>query len=550
MDVAEYIVDRLVWYGVTDTFGIPGGAVLKVLYAMQSRVPELTPHLNYHEQMSGFAACGYAQASGKLGAAYATCGPGITNMVTCIAEASKESLSVLFITSHNPENINQNIGLAESVSNFTKYSAKADTVEEAIYILDKGCQKALEGRRGPVLLDFSTKILTEKISQSNQANLSVRKPFCTNIQLQEVTRVLHHRIARAKRPILLIGDGLRQVKSRQMVYGMVRSIGIPVLSSRAAQDILSTCDLYFGYIGSHGARYSNFILSKADLIIVMGNSLSFPLSSESFSPVLKNAQVIRLEIDKKEALREIPNTTNYLIDIEEFQGCLLKQQYNFSDKSAWIKTCNSIKSKLEGYDITAPVQKLVQYLELEKEGKIYVCDVGNNEFWFSRAFEKVRPAGTTLYSKSFGTLGAALGRAIGAYYATKEEIICVMGDQGFQYNIQELQYISYWRIPIKIIVLNNVCSEMILDHEKTIFGDRLLHVTEETGYSTPNFKDIVEGYKMKYIDEIGIKNMASLKRHLYMKSNIKEKISWFRTYRMVIFARIWLRLWKRSYINI
>lgn len=87
MNVAEYIVEELISYGVTDTFGVPGGVILRILYAMQSRTPKLTPHLNYHEQMSGFAACGYAQASGQLGVAYATRGPGITNMITCIAEA-------------------------------------------------------------------------------------------------------------------------------------------------------------------------------------------------------------------------------------------------------------------------------------------------------------------------------------------------------------------------------------------------------------------------------------------------------------------------------
>ncbi len=506
MNVAEYIVEELISYGVTDTFGVPGGVILRILYAMQSRTPKLTPHLNYHEQMSGFAACGYAQASGQLGVAYATRGPGITNMITCIAEAYQESLPVLFITAHNSSNLNQEMDLVESVSQFTKFAARADTVEEVFYILNQGCQKALEGRRGPVFLDFPTGILGKKIDLHRKVNLPVLQSFQPNIsKFDEVIMLLQKKIGESERPIILIGDGLRQIKNRSLVYEMILSLGIPVLSSRVAQDIVSQCELYFGYIGSHGTRYSNFILSKTDLIIVIGNSLSFPLKSDSFSPILRNAQIIRLEIEEKEDLRVIPNSINYYINVEEFIEYLLQKLIRADSKSEWIKICNEIKYNLEDFDVTTPVKKLIQYLKQEKAEKIYVCDVGNNEFWFSRAFEKVRPAGAVLYSKSFGTLGVALGRAIGAYYATKKEIICIIGDQGFQYNIQELQYISYWKIPIKIIVLNNSCSEMILDHEKVIFDQKLIHVTQETGYSTPDFRNIAKGFNIKYIDEIEIK---------------------------------------------
>lgn len=512
MTVAEYIIHEWIRYGVTDAFGIPGGVILHILYAMHFRAKEIHPHLNYHEQMAGFAACGYAQAGGRLGVAYATRGPGITNMITCIAEAYQESLPVLFLTAHNSVSEHeihvqndQEIDLIESVSRFTKYSKKIDLIEGLPHILAEACDCALSGRKGPVFLDLSTAILGRNIHDRDINNLTIQNQANPNLhEYEAVLKVIKEKIGNSNRPVVLIGDGLRQVRNQQLIEKVFCSIGVPILSSRAAQDILNQSDLYFGYIGSHGTRYSNFILSKADLIISAGNRLAFPMDSESFLPIVNHAEIIRLDLDADAFLRTMPNAVNFCIDLKEFIAYCSKQEVVLERKNAWITVCKDIKHKLDHCDITTPVKKIIKYLEREEAGRTYVCDVGNNEFWFARAYEKVRPLGNVLYSKAYGTLGAALGRAIGAYYATKKEVVCVVGDQGFQYNIQELQYIAYWNIPIKIILLNNACSEMILDHEQRLFGDKLVHVTEETGYSTPDFKQIVEAYKMKYLSELDV----------------------------------------------
>lgn len=510
MTVAEYIIHELIGYGVTDAFGIPGGVILHILYAMQSRAKEIHPHLNYHEQMAGFAACGYAQAGGRLGVAYATREPGITNMITCIAEAYQESLPVLFLTAHNLVNeqkihfqTDQEIDFTESVSRFTKYSKKIELVEELPHILMKACDCALSGRKGPVFLDLSAAMLGRNIQYRGINNLPTQNQAEPNLHEYEVTfKVIMEKISNSNRPVILIGDGLRQVRDQELIKKVFCSIGVPILSSRAAQDLLNQSNLYFGYIGSHGTRYSNFILSKADLIVSIGNRLAFPTDSKSFVPIINHAKIVRIDIDEKAFFRIIPNAVNFCIDLKEFVSYCSKQKVALECKNVWITICKDIKNKLDYYDITVPVKKIMKYLEREEAGKTYVCDVGNNEFWFARAYEKVRPVGNVLYSKAYGTLGAALGRAIGAYYATKQEVVCVVGDQGFQYNIQELQYIAYWNIPIKIILLNNICSEMILDHEQRLFGNKLVHVTEETGYSIPDFKQIVEAYKIKYLSEL------------------------------------------------
>lgn len=523
MNAADYIVEELIKYGVTDTFGVPGGVILKLLYAMQKYVPKLTPHLNYHEQMAGFAACGYAQASGKLGVAYATRGPGITNMVTCIAEAYQESLPVLFLTAHGAriksnrrfEN-EQELDIVKGVSDFAKYAVNIETVEEVPEKFHRACQIALSGRKGPVLLDFSTKIFAKEIVGTFEYYVAapVFIQECED-QSEIAIEAIKEELKKSKRPIILIGNGLRYSALNERLAMLADTLNIPILSSRASQDLCAGSVNYFGYIGSHGTRYSNFILSKADLLIVIGNRLGFPIDSESYSPVVKNKKIIRLDIDQTEFNEGLPNSENYIVDARILIKKFIDKGMKSNNYSEWLEVCSECKNQLDTYDIPEVVDKLEKFLIEQNKEKLYVCDVGNNEFWFARAYEYIRPGGNVLYSIAYGTLGTALGRAIGAYYATKKDIICIIGDQGFQYNIQELQYISTWSLPIKIVLLNNAASGMIKDHEEKLFGNELVHVDIETGYSTPDFEKIVHGYGVFYTKDETIAVDESKKQLVY-----------------------------------
>lgn len=497
MQVAEYVVNKLIDYGVTDTFGVPGGVVLKLIYAMKEKTPILVPHLNYHEQMAGFAACGYSQASGKLGVAYATRGPGIANMVTCIAEAYQESLPVLFITAHGQRNDrgmrfenSQELDIVSMITGITKYAANIDSREDVTYIVKTACELALNGRRGPVLLDFNASLWGEEITEDERVKEEVAD--CEE-DVGYVVDEVCQQISTSKRPIILLGDGVRHRISRERLQFIANQLSIPVLSSRGSQDLMSGSPYYYGYIGSHGVRYSNFILSKTDLIIAIGNRLAFPALSKSFAPIFANSKLIRIDIDEKEFNRTFPLSKNYMADAGKILEGLVIRKNNIIINPDWIRVCDVLRKELINCDITKPVEQICSYLEQSNE-EIYVCDVGNNEFWFSRAFEKSGKTGMVLHSKSFSTLGVGLGRAIGAYYATRKAVCCVIGDQGFQFNLQELGYIKQWNIPIKILLLNNALSGMIADHEQNIFGKQLFHVNKETGYSIPDFDKIAEGY--------------------------------------------------------
>lgn len=501
MKVSDYLTECLINAGVTDVFGIPGGVILKLMYSLKSHEPQITPHLCCHEQAAGFAACGYAHAGGRLGAAYATRGPGIANMFTCIAEAYQESLPVIFITAHGKRESsgarfanNQELNIAECVSGITKYAANIDSLDQVEQCTSAAIRAAVTGRPGPVLLDFSSSLWDRETEPCVPAENCARPVTAPDGMI----RTICERIEAAQRPIFLIGDGLRRSVGRDRLIALAERTGIPFLSSRGSQDLMSGSDHYFGYVGSHGTRYSSYILSKCDLIISVGNRLAFPVDSPSFRPVFERAQLIRIDIDSGEFSRDIPGSMTFECDGAAFVDGMLKQEFR-RDGADWLGVCRLLKDKLCGFDCPPVVMGLEGFIRIQPDNTLYVCDVGNNEFWFSRALEASGRRAEMLCSKSFGTLGSAVARAIGAHYATGGRVVCVCGDQGFQYNSQELHYISANRLPITVVVVNNESSGMISDHERSLFGDRLLHVNKDNGYTPVDHRAVAAAYGIEYV---------------------------------------------------
>jgi acetolactate synthase-1/2/3 large subunit len=167
VNVADFVVDRLIKHGVTDVFGVPGGVVLEFLYALDRRQDSISVHLSCHEQAAALAAVGYAQAGGKLGVAYATRGPGVTNMITGIADAFFDSLPTLFITAHshpftksnNRFDEEQEFDTVSCIEHLTKYSARIESLSEVQEIFDLAIETAINGRPGAVFIDFLSKVL-------------------------------------------------------------------------------------------------------------------------------------------------------------------------------------------------------------------------------------------------------------------------------------------------------------------------------------------------------------------------------------------------------
>ena len=502
MTVAEFIVRALSENGTSDAFGIPGGVIMPLIYAMEKN-PNITPHLCYHEQGAAFAACGFVQSGGKLGVAYSTRGPGVTNLITGIADAYSDSLPVLFITAHGKsENLNgrrfaadQELDFSEAINNVTKYSARVDCLDKVEETLKKAIITAVTGRKGPVFLDFASSLFDKEISE-RKLELNFES---IDTDLYAGVNIIKEAIKESSRPVVLIGDGIKQNGLEKNVRCFADTHNVPILSSRYAGDILADHVNYFGYIGSHGTRFGNFILSKADLIIALGNRLSFPIRSASYKSILEKIKIIRVEIDEAECKRKIANSNIIKTDIRNLLHLLTEEDlvYNYNP---WLSVCKEIKDELWRHDVNETVSIISEIIK-RLDADIITSDVGNNEFWLSRAVVYSKCIAKVLYSKGFGVLGSSLPKAIGACYATGKVVICFTGDQGVQLNMQELQMIADNKLPILVIILDNYKSGMIYDHEMKKY-DKPIHTTDYSGYGHPKFEMIAEAYGLSYYEDI------------------------------------------------
>jgi len=507
MKAASYLVDFLIEKGVTDVFGIPGGVVLDILYAFDERAGRVSAHLSYHEQAAAFAACGYAQASGKLGVAYATRGPGIANMLTAVADAFCDSIPILILTGHSAARRHPSMRVEQDqdmdpipmFTGVTKYAARVERAEDVPCELEKAYGLAMEGRKGPVVLDFASRILTEEVDfPAGEKPDGGKGNGQQDWAAEEIVCGIADALKRASRPVFLIGNGINQSGTAAQMRRLAEEASIPVLSSLIAQDVMPDSPMYFGYIGSHGTRYGNFVLSKADLIIALGNRMDFPVSSKSFAPVVSRAEVIRVDVDEAEFLRELPNSRVFTAELGALLPRLLEAGLRFSDGGAWLAVCRRLKEALGEYDLGGPVRTAARLLQTFGPEPVIVSDVGNNPFWLARAYAYAGLTNPLLYSKSFSALGCALGKAVGAYYSTGKPVVCSVGDQGFQMNIQELQFIAQHKLPVTILLWNNVSSGMIRHWQEARYQGRYLHTTLDTGYSVPDFAAVARAYGLDY----------------------------------------------------
>lgn len=504
MKVAEYIVNYLVQIGVTDAFGIPGGVVLDFLYALD-REKRIKPHLSYHEQGAAFEACGYAQYEHKLGIAYATRGPGFTNLITGIADAYADSIPVLFITAHSGKTVgqeqrfekDQELNVVSMVRHITKFARCIDDVKDVCESIQTACRLAVTGRKGPVLLDISSTLWNREIIITE--NETKQKPNAT-MPVQPIIDALR----KAKRPILLVGDGVRQANAVNAFASLCRQWKIPVLSSRCSQDVGIISERYYGYVGSHGIRYSNFIFAKADLVISLGNRFGFPLDSKSFIKALGNKKIYRIENDVDELKRNIPNAISFECDVQTAIAELAQSCFTINNNPEWISVCNELKKQLKSFDRNKAIEELVEVFNKLDQNITICCDVGNHEFWVSRAYVEAGIKNRILYSKSFGALGCAIPKAIGTAKASGNSVICIIGDQGLQLNMQELQLIVQEQIPVCILVVNNKSSGMIRSKQKVKYNGHYVHTTITSGYGCPDIEAIAKAYHLQYENIVSV----------------------------------------------
>ena len=299
-----------------------------------------------------------------------------------------------------------------------------------------------------------------------------------------------------KRPILIVGNGVREAGAVNLLHELYKKTKIPVLTSMNAVDLIQDADK-LGFIGVYGNRVANLIVQESDLVIAIGVRLGLRQignKPEFFAP---NAKLIRADIDQYELSRYIKdNEIKHLVDAKEFIETLLNEDIPVYEK--WNRHCFEAKELLKSFDKEIGNECIEKISSLLPPNPIVAVDVGQNQCWSAQSLNLQGQNGRILIGGGYGCMGCALPYSIGASFASnKEKVYCLTGDGGLQMNIQELQTIVSEKLPIKILVINNKTLGKISEIQAGSYNNRFLITNQNSGYSVPDFEKIALAYGIK-----------------------------------------------------
>jgi len=472
MNGARILLESLKREGVDLVFGYPGGTVIN-LYDELMNVREIRHILPRHEQGGTHAADGYARATGKVGVAIATSGPGATNTVTGIATAYMDSIPMVVICGQVPTPLIGNdafqevdmIGITRPI---TKHSFLIRNPKDIPTIVRKAFYIARSGRPGPVLIDFPKDVQIAQAEFKWPETIDIRG-YKPNLEghPRQVEKAITMMMA-ARRPVMYVGGGVILANAAEELTQLARRLQFPVTTTLMGLGSFPENDpLALKMLGMHGAYAANMAMTNSDLILAVGARFDDRVTGKiaTFAP---HAKIIHIDVDptsiRKNVRVDLPivgDTRDVLIKMLaelDKQADGIKQLHK--NLTAWHEDVTGWKTKHPiGYKqstTTIKPQYVIQKLrELSNDDAIMATDVGQHQMWAAQFFEFHQPR-TLLTSGGLGTMGFGLPAAMGAQAAfPKRQVLCVCGDGGVQMNIQELATMVQNRLPVKIVILNN-----------------------------------------------------------------------------------------------
>lgn len=531
MKASDYIVEYLIEKGITDVFGYPGGMVTHLMDSFSKFSDQISAHVLYHEQGCAFAACGYAQATGKTGVAYATSGPGATNLITGICDAYFDSIPTVFLTGQvNTFEMKDGLGVRQRgfqetdiVSMVKPVTKFAETITDASMLrwyLDKAFYVANDGRKGPVLLDIPMDISRAEIdSLSMEAYQPEKTENTANID------VISEKLNTSDRPVLLLGNGIKEAGCVELCKKAIKSCCIPTVTTMLAVDLAGASNHNYGFVGAYGTRSANFVLAKADLVISIGARLDIRQVGAIRKNFAPDAQIIRIDVDDKELGYKI-HDNDAAVHANVKDALEVINSFPEKDYSSWIDICDEIKKSLKGIDDRNPNKLINKLSYLTEDDSIITTDVGQNQVWVAQSF-KFKENQQALFSGGHGAMGYSLPAAIGAAIGTKKKVYCFCGDGGLQMNIQEFQTAVREKLPIKIILMNNEALGMIRHFQEMYFADNYTQTVPEGGYTVPDFGAVAKAYGLEYAEVNSLEditnNLLSDNKPSLVEVHLREK---------------------------
>ncbi|MFZ4854808.1 MAG: thiamine pyrophosphate-binding protein [Desulfuromonadaceae bacterium] len=542
MKLSDYVIDFIVKQGVSHIFEFIGGAITHLIDSTVDR-DDIQCVSVHHEQTGAFAAEAYARINGRLGVAMATSGPGALNMVTGIGSCWFDSVPCLFITGqvntyeYKFDRPVRQIGFQETdivsvVKPLTKYAELIVEAEMIRYHLEKAVYLAQSGRPGPVLLDIPMNIQRAEIDpdslrgfigsdehlQSEQA-----KPVVSAIQRETVAEL----IRTSQRPVILAGGGVRTAGATAALSELAERTGIPVVFSLMGLDSLpGVHPLSFGMIGAYGNRYSNFTIANCDLLLILGSRLDTRQTGTRPETFARAAKKIHVDVDLNELNAKITvdiaihaNIADFLADLNI---CLVG--YSKPDLTSWYNVIQRFRSKYPTRSTDEQSTNIEPNTFLKKladhcsPGDVVCLDVGQNQMWAAQSF-LLKEGQRMLISGGMGAMGFALPSGIGAAMAVPDQrVIVISGDGGIQVNIQDLDLVASYKLPIKIVVLDNGCLGMVRQFQDMYFGGR--QQSTVVGYGCPDLVRIAEAYGIaSYTIASGINSEDIIRKFITSKGS-------------------------------
>jgi len=509
---AQAVVRSLELLGVTDVFGLPGGAILPVYDPLMDST-DLRHILVRHEQGAGHAAEGYASASGRIGVAIATSGPGATNLVTAIADAYMDSVPIVCITGQVFSTLMgtdafQEADIVGITMPITKHSILVKRAEDIPSAIASAFEIAGTGRPGPVLVDIT------KDAQQAEApfiwppkiDLPGYRPVTKahGKQIQAAAQLL----AAAKKPVLYVGGGVIRSKASAELLRLAEATGAPVVTTLMARGAFpDSHQQQLGMPGMHGTVPAVLALQEADLLVSLGARFDDRVTGKAalFAP---NAKVVHVDIDPAEIGKiraaDVPivgDLRDVLVDLEGAYAAAAAE--TTPDISEWWSYLDGLRDEFPlGYAPTTDGLMAPQYViqrigELTGPEGIYASGVGQHQMWSAQFIKYERP-NAWLNSGGAGTMGYSVPAAMGAKVAEPDRVVwAIDGDGCFQMTNQELATCTINNIPIKVAIINNSSLGMVRQWQTLFYNSRYSHTDLNTGHDTirvPDFVKLAEAY--------------------------------------------------------
>ena len=519
MKVSDYVIQSLLLSGVDHAFCVTGGSAAHLMESL--RVSDFDVVHNHHEQACAMAADGYTRVSGKPALVLVTNGPGVSNAITGVLGAYQDSIPMVVISGQvqtrqmiiNSGTALRQFGVQEmdigvALTGICKYTSTITSALEVREILGDAINIALSGRKGPVWIEIPLDVQASQID--DQPKCLVVDDLTDSLKsatIRDGVEIFRKVLNDAKKPLVILGAGVRQADCINEIRKFNELFGIPTVCTWGATDLFDYYDpQYVGNLGILGERIANAAVQSSDFLIILGSRLSIPCIGYATSLFAPNSKKLMVDIDSNELHKsslsiDIPIN----VDLKEFLTCVISPNLPLVTNvkfgvwgtkiQHWKKElsilCESNVTSEKGVNAYNFIERLSTSL---KYGDIVVTDMGTS---FTCTMQALRNSGgNRLFTASgLSPMGYGLPGAIGASRADDQaRVICICGDGGIQMNIQELQTIVHYKIPIKVFVLNSDGYLAISIMQDNSFAAAHFGSTRDSGVSAPSFSRIAEAY--------------------------------------------------------